>query len=74
MWNMKCVTPANARATGIVPKGLKNVWIQYQKAFNRFPTKKKAAIVGTSHIIRKVLQSETWSLSGEEKYQGKGNL
>jgi hypothetical protein len=28
---------------------------------NRFPT--KTAILGTSHIIRKVLQAETWSLS-----------
>jgi hypothetical protein len=25
---------------------------------------KKTAILGTSHIIRKVLQCETWSLSG----------
>jgi hypothetical protein len=25
---------------------------------------KKTAILGTSHIIRKVLQAETWSLSG----------
>jgi hypothetical protein len=29
---------------------------------NRFPT--KTVILGTSHIIRKVLQAETWSLSG----------
>jgi hypothetical protein len=29
---------------------------------NRFRT--KTAILGTSHIIRKVLQAETWSLSG----------
>jgi hypothetical protein len=26
----------------------------------------KTAILGTSHIIRKVLQCETWSLSGED--------
>jgi hypothetical protein len=38
----------------------------------------KAAILGTSHIIRKVLQAETWKsqrwgspLAQEEKYQGR---
>jgi hypothetical protein len=30
--------------------------------FNRFPT--KTAILWTSHIIRKLLQAKTWSLSG----------
>jgi hypothetical protein len=31
-------------------------------AFNRFSI--KTAVIGTSHVIRKVLQCETWSLSG----------
>jgi hypothetical protein len=29
-----------------------------RKAFDRFCTKKKAAILGTSHLIRKIPQSE----------------
>jgi hypothetical protein len=33
MWNMKCfVIPAIIGATGIVTKGLKNVWKQYQES------------------------------------------
>jgi hypothetical protein len=43
---------------------------------NRFTT--KTAILGTSHIIRKVIQAETewWGspLTQEDKYQGKENL
>jgi hypothetical protein len=31
----------------------------------------KTAVLGTSHIIRKVLQSETWSLSGRVHHQFK---
>jgi hypothetical protein len=34
-----------------------------RQAFQRFIA--KTAILGTSHILRKVLQSEVWSLSGE---------
>jgi hypothetical protein len=33
MWNMKCfVTPVIVGATGIVTKGLKNIWNQYQES------------------------------------------
>jgi hypothetical protein len=32
MWNMKCfVIPVIIGATGIVTKGLKNIWEQYQE-------------------------------------------
>jgi hypothetical protein len=57
MWNMKCfVTPIIIGATGIVTRGLKKKSRNdTRKAFNRFST----AVLGTSHIIRKVLQSET---------------
>jgi hypothetical protein len=34
-----------------------------RQAFHRFTA--KIAILGASHILRKVLQSEAWSLSGE---------
>jgi len=58
MWNMKrFVIPG----TGIITKGLmiyrRN---DTRKAFDRLST----AVRGTSHIIRKVLQSETRNLSG----------
>jgi hypothetical protein len=53
----------------------KNIWKQYQDN-TRFPT--KTAILGTSHIRRKVLQAETlkpewWGspLAQEEKCQGR---
>jgi hypothetical protein len=64
MWSMKCmIIRVIIRATGIVKTGLK-------KNLEAIPGKhpidslQKAAILGTSHIIRKVLQSETGSLSG----------
>jgi hypothetical protein len=58
MWNMKCfVIPGIIGAAGIETKGLKNICKQYQETFNRLFTN-KTAVLGTSHIIRKVLQSE----------------
>jgi hypothetical protein len=58
MWNMKCmIIPVVIGATGIVTEGLK-------KNSEDIPGKhsvdslQKAAILGTSHIIQKVLQSE----------------
>jgi hypothetical protein len=59
MWNMKCmVIPSITGATGIVTKGL-------QKNLEAMPGKhlidslQKTAVLGTSHIMREVLQSET---------------
>jgi hypothetical protein len=58
MWNMKCfVIPVIIGAIGIVTKGPKKSGNNTRKALNRFPT--KTVVLGTSHIIRKVLQSET---------------
>jgi hypothetical protein len=59
MWNMKCfVIPAIIGATGIITKGLKKIsGNNTRKTFNRLST--KTAVLGTSHIINKVLQSET---------------
>jgi hypothetical protein len=61
---MKCfVIPVITGATGIVTRGLK-------KHLDTIPGKhsidslQKTAVLGTSQIIRKVLQSETSSLSG----------
>jgi hypothetical protein len=60
MWNMKWfVIPVIIGATGIVTRRTKKISGNYtRKTFNRFSTK-KTAVLGTSHIIRKVLQSET---------------
>jgi hypothetical protein len=59
MWNMKCfVTPVITGATGIVTRGLK----KYLKTIPEKHSKdslQKTAVLGTSHITRKVLQSET---------------
>jgi hypothetical protein len=61
---VKCfVIPVIIAATGIVSKGLKISGNNTRTTFNRFSTK-KTAILGTSHIIRKVLQSGTGNLSG----------
>ena len=57
MWNLKCtIVPVIIGATGIVTRSLK-------KNLETIPGKhivllQKTAILGTSHIIRKVLQCE----------------
>jgi hypothetical protein len=58
MWNLKCtITPVNIGATGIVTRSLR-------KNLEGIPEKhwldsiQKTAILGTSHIMRKVLQCE----------------
>jgi hypothetical protein len=58
MWNMKCfVIPAIFGAKGTETKGLKKSENDTGKASIDSP--QKTAVLGTSHIIRKVLQSET---------------
>ena len=59
MWNLKCtIIPVIIGATGIVTRSLK-------KKFEAVPGKysidslQKTAILGTSHIIEKVLQCES---------------
>ena len=77
MWNLKCkIIAVRIGATEMVTKGLK-------KNFEAIPGKhsvdslQKAAVLGTSNIIRKVQQSgtlkpERWGsrLVQGEKYQG----
>jgi len=55
MWNMKCVIPVITGAVGIVTKGLKNIWKQYQESIHVGSV--RTAVLGTSNIIRKVLSS-----------------
>jgi hypothetical protein len=73
MWNLKCtVTPVIIGATGIVTKSLR-------KSPEAVPGKhsidslQQTAVLGTAHIIRKVLQCETGSLSGGGRRWFKGS-
>jgi len=58
MWNLKCtIIPIIIGATGIVTRSLrKNLGAKPGK--NAIDSQQKTAILGTSHIIRKVLQCE----------------
>jgi hypothetical protein len=59
MWNMKCfVIPVIIGATGIVPRGLKK-YLETIPGKHSIDSLQKPAVLGTSHNIRKVLQSET---------------
>jgi hypothetical protein len=64
MWNMKCtLIPVIIGATRIVTKDLKNN-LKAIPGKHLTDSVQKTAILGTSHIIQKVLQSETGSMSG----------
>jgi hypothetical protein len=59
MWNMKYfVIPVITGATGIVTKGLKK-YLETIPGKHSIDSLQKTAVLGTSHIIRKMLQSET---------------
>jgi hypothetical protein len=59
MWNMKCmVIPVVTGATGITTKGLKKCLEAILEEHSIYSLQ-KTAVLGTSHIIREVLQSET---------------
>ena len=64
MWNLKCtIVPVIIWATGIVTRSLrKNLKAVPRK--HSIDSLQKTAILGTSHIIRKVLQCGARSLSG----------
>ena len=56
MWNVKCMTiPALTGATKIVTKGLKKNSEDIERKRSADPIK-QTAILGKSHMIRKVLQ------------------
>jgi hypothetical protein len=60
MWNMKCfIIPVIIGATGIVSKSLQKYLEIIPGQHSIDSLQKKTAILGTSHIIRKVLQAET---------------
>jgi len=57
MWNLKCtIAPVIIGATGIVTRSLEN--LEALPGKHSIDSLQKTAILGTSHIIRKVLQCE----------------
>jgi hypothetical protein len=59
MWNMKCfVIPVTIGVTGIVSKSLQK-YLETIPGQHSIDSLQKTAMLGTSHIIREVLQSET---------------
>jgi hypothetical protein len=59
MWNLKCtIIPVIIGATGIVTKRLRKN-LEAIRGKHSIDSLQKTAILGTSHIIRKVLQCET---------------
>jgi hypothetical protein len=58
MWNMKCfVIPVDIGATGTVTRGVRK-YLEDIPGKHSIDSLQKTAILGTSHILRKVLQSE----------------
>jgi hypothetical protein len=58
MWNMKCmIVPVIIGATGMATKGLKKV-LKAIPGKHSIDTLQDTAVLGISHIIRKVMQSE----------------
>jgi hypothetical protein len=59
MWNLKCmIIPVVVGATGIVTKSLRKN-LEAVPGKHSVDSLQKTTVLGTSHIIRKVLQSET---------------
>jgi hypothetical protein len=58
MWNMKCsVIPVVIGATGTVTRHLRK-YLEEIPGKHSIDSLQKAAILGASHILKKVLQSE----------------
>ena len=59
MWNLKCtIIPVIIAATGIVTRSLKKN-LEAVPGKHSIDLVQKTVVLGTSHIIRKVLQGET---------------
>ena len=57
-WNLKCrIIPVITGATGIVTRSLRKN-LEAVPGKNSIDSLQKTAVLGTSHIIRKVLQCE----------------
>ena len=63
MWNVKCtIVLVKIGTTGILTRSLK-INLEILPGKHSIDPLQKTAILGTSHIIRKVLQCEAWNLS-----------
>ena len=68
MWNLKCtIIPVIIGATGIVTRSLRKN-LEAVPGKHLIDSLQNAAILGTSHIIRKVLQCEACCLSGGDHH------
>ena len=64
MWNLKCtIVPVIIGAIGTVTRSVRK-HLETVPGTHSIDSLQKTAILGTSHIIRKVLQCEASSLSG----------
>ena len=64
MWNLKCtVVPVITGVIEIVTRSLRK-HLEAVPGKHSIDSLQKTAILGTAHIIRKVLQCEAWSVSG----------
>ena len=67
MWNLKCtIIPVITGATGMVTRSLRKN-LEDIPGKHSIDSLQKTTILGTSHIIRKVLQCEASSLSGGDR-------
>jgi hypothetical protein len=63
MWNLKCtIIPVIIGATRTVTRSLRKN-LKAVPGKHSIDSLQKRAVLGTSHIIRKILQCEAWSLS-----------
>ena len=68
MWNrQRVIIPVIIGATGLVTKGVKKD-LEAIPGDRSIDSQQKTAILGTSHIIRKVLQCGTGRLSGGDRH------
>jgi pantothenate kinase type III len=73
MWNLKCkVIPAITGATGIVTTSLRRN-LEAIPGKHSIDSLQQTAVLGTSHIIRKILQCATGSVSGGDHCWFKGS-
>jgi len=60
------IIPVITGATGILRKVYRKIWNHNSKTLHKFT--KKDNYIGTSHTIRKVLQSENGGLRGGDQH------
>ena len=73
MWNLKCTAvQVIIGAAGIVTRSLREN-LETIPGKHSIDSLQKTAVLGTAHVIRKVLQCEAWSVSGGDHCWFKGS-